>query len=114
MRGLTRRNRGCPCQSRPPQSKYTTLVSTASAHPHFRDYLPSFGLPPMKRLQLTVVHSHQATIQTIDSFHGEFFDGSSWEEAYYREYERSFAREVEAYRCLEHLQGSTIPRLYGL
>ncbi|KAG1835402.1 hypothetical protein DFJ58DRAFT_867655 [Suillus subalutaceus] len=44
----------------------------------------------------------------------EFFDGSSWEDAYYREYERSFAREVEAYRCLGQLQGSTIPRLYGL
>ncbi|KAG1880102.1 hypothetical protein F4604DRAFT_1750316, partial [Suillus subluteus] len=44
----------------------------------------------------------------------QFFDGSSWEDAHYREYERSFAREVEAYRCLGQLQGSTIPRLYGL
>jgi serine/threonine protein kinase len=42
-----------------------------------------------------------------------FFDGSLWEETYYYEYERSFAREVEAYRRLGHLQGSTIPRLYG-
>ncbi|KAG1778695.1 hypothetical protein EV702DRAFT_949022, partial [Suillus placidus] len=44
----------------------------------------------------------------------EFFDGSLWEESYYSEYEKSFAREVEAYRRLGHLQGSTIPRLYGL
>ncbi|KAG1794774.1 uncharacterized protein HD556DRAFT_1442554 [Suillus plorans] len=43
----------------------------------------------------------------------EFLDGSLWEELYYRQYEASFAREVEAYRCLGHLQGSTIPRLYG-
>ncbi|KAG1884668.1 hypothetical protein F4604DRAFT_1731473 [Suillus subluteus] len=43
-----------------------------------------------------------------------FFDGSLWEEYYYREYERSFRCEVEAYRRLGHLQGSTIPRLYGL
>lgn len=43
----------------------------------------------------------------------EFLDGSLWEEIYYRQYEASFAREVKAYRCLGHLQGSTIPRLYG-
>ncbi|KAG1880150.1 hypothetical protein F4604DRAFT_1651609 [Suillus subluteus] len=49
----------------------------------------------------------------VPQWEREFLDGSLWEETYYREYEDSFAREVEAYRRLEHLQGSTIPRLYG-
>ncbi|KAG1781134.1 hypothetical protein EV702DRAFT_645537 [Suillus placidus] len=67
----------------------------------------------MKRPQLTVVHSHRATTRVFQS-ERESFDGSLWEENYYSEYEKSFAREVEAYRRLGHLQGSTIPRLYGL
>ncbi|KAG1814670.1 uncharacterized protein BJ212DRAFT_1481873 [Suillus subaureus] len=51
-----------------------------------------------------------------DSSQDEEGDGTEQDsdEAYYHEYERSFAREVEAYRCLGHLQGSAIPRLYGL
>ncbi|KAG1814707.1 kinase-like domain-containing protein [Suillus subaureus] len=49
----------------------------------------------------------------VPQWEREFLDGSLWEETYYREYEDSFAREVEAYRRLGHLQGSAIPRLYG-
>ncbi|KAG1892846.1 kinase-like domain-containing protein [Suillus fuscotomentosus] len=49
----------------------------------------------------------------IPRWEREFLDGSLWEEIYYREYEASFAREIEAYRCLGYLQGSTIPQLYG-
>ncbi|KAG1848972.1 hypothetical protein DFJ58DRAFT_889596 [Suillus subalutaceus] len=49
----------------------------------------------------------------VPQWEREFLDGSLWEETYYCEYEDLFAREVESYRRLGHLQDSTIPRLYG-
>ncbi|KAG0691522.1 hypothetical protein DFH29DRAFT_1018861, partial [Suillus ampliporus] len=43
----------------------------------------------------------------------DFFDGSLWEENYYREYEASFGKELDGYKHLAHLQGFIIPHIYA-